>query len=111
LIGVQLLAITGFIGIWFMRQPILWAPAFGLIGACGAVTYFSSMYYSLHEQTDKGNKSGWHEAILGCGVLLGPLMGGAFADSALGVKSPYLLCGAVIGLGILAEVFIWLRGK
>ncbi|MCZ6678004.1 MAG: MFS transporter [Candidatus Poribacteria bacterium] len=107
LVGAQALAGVGFIGIWFLKQPILWAPAFALIGACAAVTYFSSMYYSLHEQADKGNKSGWHEAILGSGVLLGPFLGGAFADSALGVKSPYLLCAGIIGLCMCVECSIW----
>ncbi|MBI1925495.1 MFS transporter [Candidatus Poribacteria bacterium] len=109
LIGVQLLSAAGFIGIRFLNQPILWAPAFGLIGACAAVTYFSSIYYSLHGQSDKGNKSGWHEAILGSGILLGPFLGGIFADSALGVKSPYLLCAGVIGICVLGEGFIWRR--
>ena len=37
------------------------------------VTYFSSMYYSLHAQKDKGNKSGVHEAVLGSGLLLGTI--------------------------------------
>lgn len=107
LIGVQLLSAAGFMGIRFLKPPILWAPAFGLIGVCAAVTYFSSIYYSLHGQSDKGNKSGWHEAILGSGILLGPFLGGIFADSALGVKSPYLLCAGVIGICVLGEGFIW----
>ena len=109
LIGGQFLAGIGLAGVWFLEQPILWAPSFAAMGLCAAVTYFSSMYYSLHEQTDKGNKSGWHEAILGCGVLLGPFIGGALADSALGVKSPYLLCAGVIGLCIFVEGFIWTK--
>ena len=109
LICLQFLAAIGFTGIWFLRQPVLWATAFGAIGVCGAVTYFSSMYYSLHGQQDKGDKSGWHEAILGSGTLLGPFLGGVFADSTLGVKSPYLLCAGVIYICICVEGFIWRR--
>ena len=109
LIGVQFSAMIGCLGIWLLPQAIFWMPALALIGVCTAVTYFSSIYYSLHEQRDKGNKSGWHEAVLGSGLLLGPFLGGAFADSVLGVKSPYLLCAGVIGICILVEGFIWLR--
>ena len=69
------------------------------------------MYYSLHAQQDKGNKSGGHEAVLGSGLLLGPLFGGMLADSALGVSSPYILCAVVIGVCSLAETSIWLRQK
>ena len=106
LVCVQLLSALGFTAIWFVKRPILWMPAFGVIGACAAITYFSSIYYSLHGQSDKGNKSGWHEAILGSGILLGPFLGGMLSDSALGVKSPYLLCAGVIGVCIVVEGFI-----
>lgn len=111
LIGVQLLAIIAFLVIGLTPHGLYWTCAFAVIGLCGAVTYFSSMYYSLHAQQDKGNKSGGHEAVLGSGLLLGPLFGGMLADSALGVSSPYILCAVVIGVCSLAETSIWLRQK
>jgi MFS family permease len=111
LLGVQILAVVGFLGIGLLPRPIFWTSAFGLIGVCAALTYFSSMYYGLHGQADKGNKSGWHEAILGCGVLLGPFLGGILADSALGLKSPYLLCAGAIGICICIEWGIWVRSR
>ena len=111
LIGTQLLAVIGFWGIWLLPQAIFWTPAFAVIGLCAAVTYFSSMYYGLHGQIDKGNKSGWHEAILGSGILLGPFLGGILADSAWGVKSPYLLCAVAISICIFIEGIIWLKAK
>ena len=111
LIGAQLLAIIAFLAIGLMPHGFYWTCAFAVIGLSGAVTYFSSMYYSLHAQQDKGNKSGGHEAVLGSGLLLGPLFGGMLADSALGVSSPYILCAVVIGVCSLAETIIWLRQK
>ncbi len=111
LIGVQLLAIIAFLVIGLMPHGLYWTCAFAVIGLSGAVTYFSSMYYSLHAQQDKGNKSGGHEAVLGSGLLLGPFFGGMLADSALGVSSPYILCAVVIGVCSLAETIIWIRQK
>ena len=111
LIGAQLLAIIAFLAIGLMPHGFYWTCAFAVIGLSGAVTYFSSMYYSLHAQPDKGNKSGGHEAVLGSGLLLGPLFGGVLADSGLGVNSPYILCAVVIGVCSVVETSIWLRQK
>jgi len=108
LLIVQVLAILSFVGIWRVQQTILWTCTFAAIGVSVALTYFSSLYYGLDRQADKGNKSGWHEAILGVGILLGPFLGGILADSRLGLQSPYLLCAVVIAIAILIEIFIYL---
>ena len=92
LVIIQLLAVVSFLAIWQIQHTLLWAFAFASIGVSVAFTYFSSLYYGLDRHVDKGNKSGWHEAILGVGILLGPLFGGILADSRFGVQSPYLLC-------------------
>lgn len=106
LLIVQVLAILGFLGIGLTQHTILWAFAFAIIGVSVAFTYFSSLYYGLDRHVDKGNKSGWHEAVLGVGIMLGPFLGGISADSALGVQSPYLLCAVAIVIAILVEILI-----
>ena len=103
---VQLLAVISFLGIWHIQHTLLWVFAFGIIGVSAAFTYFSSLYYGLDRHADKGNKSGWHEAILGLGILLGPLLGGILADSRFGTQSPYLLCAGAVVIAILVEIFI-----
>ncbi len=103
---VQLLAVISFLGIWKIQHTLLWVFAFGVIGVSAAFTYFNSLYYGLDRNVDKGNKSGWHEAILGLGILLGPLLGGISADSLWGTQSPYLLCAAAVVITILVEIFI-----
>lgn len=107
LLIVQALAIISFIGIWQVQHATLWAFAFAAIGVSVAFTYFSSLYYGLDRHADKGNKSGWHEAILGVGILIGPFLGGIAADSQLGVQSPYLLCAAAIVIAIVVEILIF----
>ena len=103
---VQLLAVLSFLGIWSVQNTLLWIFLFGLIGVSAAFTYFSSLYYGLDRHADKGNKSGWHEGILGLGILLGPLLGGILADSQFGTQSPYLLCAVAIAIAVLVEIFI-----
>lgn len=102
----QSLAILCFLGIWWIENITFWIIAFAIIGVSVAFTYFGSLYYGLHMHSDKGNKSGWHEAVLGLGSLLGPLFGGIAADSSFGIKSPYLLCAGVILIGIVVELFM-----
>jgi MFS family permease len=103
---VQVLAVVSFLGIWKIQHTTLWVFAFGVIGVSAAFTYFSSLYYGLDRHADKGNKSGWHEGILGLGILLGPLLGGILADSRFGTQSPYLLCAVAIVIAILVEISI-----
>lgn len=103
---VQMLAVLSFFGIWRLQHTLLWTFAFGVIGVSAAFTYFSSLYYGLDRHADKGNKSGWHEGILGLGILLGPLLGGILADSRFGTQSPYLLCAVAIVIAILVEILI-----
>lgn len=110
LLIVQCLAILSFLGIGLTQHMLLWAFAFAIIGVTVAFTYFSSLYYGLDRHADKGNKSGWHEAILGVGILLGPFLGGILADSSLGGQSPYLLCAVAIAFAILIEILILIKG-
>ena len=109
LLIVQLLAILSFLGIGLTQHTILWAFAFAVIGVSVAFTYFSSLYYGLDRHVDKGNKSGWHEAVLGVGIMLGPFLGGISADSVLGVQSPYLLCAVATAIAILIEILMLLK--
>ncbi len=106
LLIVQGLAILSFIAIWRFQNSFLWTAAFALIGLTAAFTYFSSLYYGLDKHTDKGNKSGWHESILGFGILFGPLLGGVAVDLGLGTQSPYLICAVVVVIAIVVEIII-----
>lgn len=111
LLIVQGLAILSFVVIWRVQHTALWICAFAVIGVAAAFSYFGSLYYGLDRQIDKGNKSGWHEAILGTGSLLGPLLGGIAADSKLGPQSPYLICAVVIMIAIGVEIVIASRNR
>ncbi|MCG9127105.1 MFS transporter [Candidatus Poribacteria bacterium] len=106
LIVVQILSIISLIVIGIIQNNIIWICAFIIIGISVAFTYFSSLYYGLDRHEDMGNKSGWHEAILGLGSLLGPLLGGFVSDSKYGTQSPYILCAGVICISIVVEILL-----
>jgi len=110
LLAFQFVGLIAFLIIWAFTNIPLWILAFAAIGTTSGMTYFSSIYYSLHGHADKGNKSGLHESILGCGALLGPFLGGVLADL-FGLKSPYLLCSVVIIVSMVIQVSIDIRQK
>ncbi|MBD3184043.1 MFS transporter [Candidatus Poribacteria bacterium] len=108
LIIFQVLAAVGFISIWFIDIPYMWAFGLILIGLNTGMAYFSSMYYSLSGHADLGNKTGWHESILHSGALVSTITGGALANY-VDLKAPYLFCAVVLIVGIPVQMFILKR--
>ena len=103
LIGAQLLAAAALLLIYLFSSKFIFAAAFILIGVCVSMTYHSSLYYAVRLLTKKGKGTGLHESILGSGVVLGPLLGGVVAHSA-GLRTPYLLCLAVLVAAVALEL-------
>lgn len=99
----QIIAIMGFLLIWRTDLLLLWIFGLIMIGINVAVTYFSSIYYSLFGYKDLGSKTGLHESIASSGSFLGPIIGGAIADY-MGLKYPYIFCAIVLAVGMLAQL-------
>jgi len=110
--GPQVVVIIGMFIMGRSYQFFIWLFVFGLFGISVATTYFSSMYYGLasglHGKDRKGEQTGWHEAILGSGALLGPLAGGWLADLTQNPRAPYQLCGGLVFVLLLLQFWIWL---
>jgi len=90
IIALQAIASWALIMAIMTDSPYIFGFAFILMGASGGITYFSSIFYSLWAQADKGKKSGIHESFIGAGIFLGPLIGGIAAHN-LGSRSPYVI--------------------
>ena len=102
--GCAMLAL--FSVIW-ADSPLHFACAFFVAGLCSGVAYVGSLFYSLHGRTEKqGQTTGLHEAILGSGVFLGPLIGGLIAQH-LSLRGPFVLAAVVFGLAIVVQLRIW----
>ena len=105
LFGAQALGLVGISLIVVSSRPALFASAFAMIGLCCSMTYYSSLYYSVHLLKKKGKGSGLHESILGGGAVLGPVLGGVAAQYA-GLRAPYVLCAAVLVVAIGAQYLL-----
>jgi MFS family permease len=99
LFGAQILGLMGISLIIVSNEPALFALAFVMIGLSCSMTYYSSLYYSVHLLKKKGKGSGVHESILGGGAVLGPILGGIAAQYA-GLRAPYVLCVSVLAAAI-----------
>ena len=109
----QALASAGLIIIFYTSATPLFALSFILIGISAGMSYFSSLFYSLDSPSVRGRKTGFHESILGTGLLLGPLCGGLVARY-YDLRAPYLLGSALVVCAIVLEVVIYrnsMKGK
>ena len=108
--AAQCLAFGGMVLAFVTGRPWLFGVAFGTAGICAGVTYVGSLFYSLHGNTDeRGGKAGLHEAVLGSGILFGPLLGGLVAN-AVNLRAPFLLAAGVYALAMATQWLLWRQG-
>jgi MFS family permease len=107
------LAQAGFVVLLF-TLPWIHRPGLALLlsplaGLEMGLAYFSSIYYSLHVAERPGRNTGYHEAVIGSGTLLVPSIGGWLATRFGGLSIPFLFCGSVILLAMVAQEIIMRR--
>lgn len=73
-----------------------------------AMTYFASMFYGQDKAPDRGTKSGFHEMILGLGMLAGPLVGGGLAE-VFTLSAPFAFCAFTVLGSMGLEVILYTR--
>jgi MFS family permease len=103
LIAFQILGMISLVIFRFNTAVPLFGLAFLMLGLCAGLCYFSSLFYSLYRQEEKGRKSGFHEAILAAAVSIGPLSGGALAR-VHGLRAPYAVCFVLFAISIAAQI-------
>lgn len=106
LVGMEALAVGGMALSAVAGSSALFATAFTATGLCAGMTYVSSLYYSLHGRArGKGRTSGFHEAVLGSGSFLGPLLGGLLAQY-LSLRAPFTMGAGVMAAAMLAQLVV-----
>ncbi len=85
-----------------LRAPAAILATAPLVGAGLGITYFASLFYSVAEEGSRGRNAGVHEAVLGTGSILIPILGGIAAKTTGRPEAPYLFAGvaAMIALGV-----------
>jgi MFS family permease len=104
LLAFQAMAAAGMLFIYFGRSSLVLAFGMAAIGISNGMTYYSSIFYSLHRDRKRGLAAGLHETIIATGGLLGPLLGGFVASYHL--RWPYPMCLVLIAIGITVEWLI-----
>jgi len=79
------------------------------IGVGAGIAYYSSIFYSLEGHSQRGQKSGIHEAVLGWGIFLGPIVGGFVADATGRVQNQYLFGAGFLVLIVAIEILLFHR--
>ncbi len=87
------------------------AAAFVMLGINAGLAYVSALFYALHgRQEGKGRSSGFHEAVVGSGVFMGPLVGGLVAQY-VNVRAPFVVCAGVLLLATAVQLVLTARGR
>tara|TARA_Y100001934_G_scaffold154267_1_gene184889 strand:+ start:114 stop:1199 length:1086 start_codon:yes stop_codon:yes gene_type:complete len=107
---VQLCALAGLCALAFGDSLFVFAVGLLLHGLLIGFTFTSSGFYSLHSLSPAGRRIGFHEAILGSGNLVGPLLGG-LAGEHIGARAPYLLAAGVIAVAMVMQWMYLRRNK
>ena len=105
LIIYELMLISAFAILIIFPSVICWTLSFALIGISAGFIYSSSLFYTSQARTEKGEKTGLHEAVLISGALFGTFFGGIIAR-AMSISASYSMCIGVIIACIVLQVFM-----
>lgn len=106
----QVAGAAGLLTLTFGASPGVLAVGLLAQGALTGVTFTASIFYSLFVRNPGSRRTGLHEAVVGGGFFLGPLLGGIAAEH-LGPRSPYLLCACAILLAVGLQTYLHRRGQ
>ncbi len=73
-----------------------------LFGFSLGLSYYMSIYYSLDANDNKGQQGGFHEAVIGLGIMAGPLAGAAggyLSGTTMGAKATLVTASMLIAMG------------
>lgn len=111
LLFAECLGIAGMLVAAYTRSPGGFVLAFTLGGICAGITYVSSLMYSLEGSTEsRGKRSGLHEAVLGSGIVVGPLIGGSLAE-VFNLHMPFYAAAWAFAAAILVQVVLATRNR
>jgi MFS family permease len=78
-----------------------------VVGMGLGLTYYASIFYSLHTDIGRGKNTGIHESVLGAGNFVVPLLGGILATTFSNLQAPYVVCLvlAIVCIGFQELIF------
>jgi MFS family permease len=111
LLAAQVFGIAGMLITARAVTPTFFVIGFSLAGLCSGVTYVSSLIYALEGASrSRGKRSGLHEAVLGVGIIIGPLAAG-FLGQHVSLRAPFTAAALVFALAMIAQGVVWWKLK
>jgi hypothetical protein len=86
-------------------------PFMLLVGGGLAMAYYAAIYYSLHSDAGRGGRAGLHEAIIGTGHFVIPLLAGAAAWVSGSARAPYLFVAGSLLLALSIGTVVLVRAE
>ena len=111
----QTLCTLGVMGVALGDTPLQFGIALAVCGGMLGFNYQTSLFFTLEEMSEKGKGSGIHEAMLGAGAFVGPLLAGwvgsTFNHGDGAARTPYFFCASVLVSFIVVEMAVvaWRR--
>ena len=103
----MMIAAVGVLCAYAFQAKAVYALAFVLCGSAQAAAFVSSQFYTLHGRKEgRGRMAGFHEAVIGAGFFVGPLIGGSVAQY-FSLRTPYLAAAILCLAGILVAKAAW----
>ncbi len=90
------------------QTPAQFLTGFFLVGLSTGVGYLASQFYGLQGPPEHRAASiGYHEAAVGSGIVLGPILGGLVAAWAGNIHAAFVLGAAVMLLAGVVQLAVW----
>lgn len=90
-------------------NPLVFAASFAITGAALGVTYMAGITYALQiGPVGRGRRVGFHEGLMGVGLVSGSSLGGLVAQE-MGLSAPFGLAALIFVVGGVAQVLVWRR--
>ncbi len=109
MVSFQLIAGTGLMLIPFSRSILLLGMILCSVGALSGLVYYSSIFYALSLREKSGRRSGIHEAMVGSGAAIGPLLCGWVGAFTGQPWSPFVFGACVLIAAVTAEIIFSLK--
>jgi len=108
----ELQIIVGMALVWFVQDWWWLALGFMLAGFGTGMTYYGSLFYSVHGPDRRPHHTGIHEGTLGIGWFVAPLLGGWLASIFDDTRIPFVVCAglAVVCMILQTGVIFRFRG-
>ncbi len=106
----QLIAVAGALAVALGNSTWMFAAGFAAIGFVSGYTYLASLYFTMEELTEKGKGGGFHEAVLGAGMFLGPVAAG-WVGERYSIRAPYYFCAGALAVLVAVQMALvfWRR--